>query len=245
MPKKIDMFQADTRDLKLLQKFYARAPKMFHDVTAGILNSYAFGTRQENIRILQSQLNIRKPKFVGNSIRVEKANKSASIQDQQAVVGSIKRKGFSGWRENEFGEKYERTRVAQLFARGGDEGKVVRSSLRMRASKSFKSPEDFPGRTAEHRVIIMLSKLKKQKHRKPFVIKRHRKFKKGLYKFFRGRLKMVQDLDPRQRRVKQVRWMRGGVQKFISSAKPREIAADNINRRLKQDSTVRKLKKRR
>lgn len=227
MPQE-QLFQVDLREHRRLQKMWRRMPKEFKQATAGMLNSFAFGTQKKAVQVINRRMTVRSPKFVKSSVRVNKARGNKSIDSQRSETGSIARARFSGWVEQEKGKASRRRRIPETFARGGDPGRKVRPSLRMRSSNQFRSPDDFPGKNSEHRVIVMLQMLKRERHRKPFIIKHHRRFKPGLYKFHRRKLRRVQLFNVRERPPRRIRWLTTARHWFFAKADIRGLWTDNL-----------------
>lgn len=227
------MFQLDRKELDRLVRLYKRMPREFQQATARMLNSFAFGTQKEAIKVIQRRMTVRNQRFVKSAVRVRKARGSDQLTAQEAITGSIFRARFSGWREQELGKATDRTRIATIFARGGDKGKQIRPSLRMKSNNQFLSPDDFPGNSAAHRVVVMLQVLSRKRHRRPFIIKHHPKFKPGLYKFQRRKLHMVQDFNPSKPQPRRIRWMTSGRKRYFRGVDLRALWTDNLNRSLK------------
>lgn len=227
------MFQMDMTDLKRLKKFYKRMPREFRKASAGVLNSFAFGSRKQSLLIIQRKLTIRMPRFIERTIRVDKAKAGLPIKSQQSELGSTHRPRYTGLREQELGVADKRSNVPTLAARRGQRSKKVPGAVRLKRMNQFKSPNDFPGKTAAHRVVVMLQVLQRTRFRKPFVIKGHSKFTRGLYRFRGGRLQMLQTFEPSNKAPKRVRWLTGGRRKFMSKANIKTIWTDNLNHAIK------------
>lgn len=228
------LFDIDVRAMRRFEKLMKRIPKELTRATAGMLNSFAFGTRAASLQIIQRRMIVRNPRFVKSSIRVDKARGGMPINRQRSEAGSIQRARFSGWREQETGESSNRRRVAELFARGGDKRRQVRPSLRMKSANQFMSPDDFRGKTQEHRVIVMLQILERKRWRRPFIIRDHPKFTPGLYKFHRRKLRMVQTFKPGNREPKRVRWMTGGRRLFFRQANIKQLWTQNLQHTIRK-----------
>ena len=232
------MFDLEKRDLRRLNKQYKRLPNQFQRAAAGHLNVQAFGTRKAALEVINRRMRVRNPRFVKGSVRVVMARGSQPIPNQKAQTGSIERQRFSGWVEQELNKPTRRTRVPDLFSRGGQLGRQVRPSLRMKSANQFLSPDDYPGNTAAHRTVVMLKILERQRHRKPFIIKGHRKFKRGLYQFKGRRLHRVQSFEPANPQPRRIRWLTGGRRRFFQSADMRAIWTRQLNRVLKRGKTL-------
>lgn len=232
-----ELFDIDLKDLRNLQKFMKRAPKSFSFVTASVLNTFAFGTRKENLHILESKLTIRSQRFVKSRVRVEKARGNKPITSQRSEVGSISSDRFSGWVEQELGTPTKRTRISTVLARGGSVKKTVRPSVRLKPSNKFVDPDGFPGKQAEHRAWAMIAILARKGYRKPFVITGLPKIKSGLFKFNKGKsgqFKRLQTFNPRRSQLQppRLKWLTGGSDRFFKRANIRQIWADALTREL-------------
>lgn len=228
-----DLFSIHGGDLINLRKLYKRAPKKFLRITANMLTSFAFGNRKESLDIIHSKMTIRNPKFISRMIRVIKARGNEPISRQESIVGSLTTDRFSGLKEQELGTKTKRTRVFSLLARFGDIKRQAKPSARLKPGNQFLTPDDFPGKSSQHRVISMLQILGREKHKKPFIIKGHRKFKSGLYQFYRRKLRQLQSFEPDSPQPKRVRWLSGGRKKFFATANIRKMWANSLRRVLK------------
>lgn len=230
------LFKMDDRELKKWIKFHKQAPKLIKRAVAGTLNTFAFETRKKSLHIIMTNMTVRARKFVEGSMRVDKAKAGQSINQQHSVVGSIKRPRFTGWEEQETGKKAKRNRVATALARGGNMSGKVKPSARLKRANTFVSPDDYPGKNKNHRVIVMLQVLFRKRWKKPFLVKGSKKFKKGIYRIQAGkRLRMLQNLEPSstQKQPKRVRWMTGGLKAFKRGADIGKIWEKNVKRVLK------------
>jgi hypothetical protein len=136
------LFHMDNRDLKKLQRFMAEAPREFKRASAGVLNSLAFSTRKYDIENINRGMTVRSPKFVNAMLRVDKT-RSTEISKQVAYAYSVKRKGFSGWEEQQTGKPQERERAATTPARGGNIRSKVLPRNRMKPGNKFYRPSQF------------------------------------------------------------------------------------------------------
>lgn len=230
MPQQL--FAIKNEDLINLTKFYKRLPKQFARASASVLTSFAFGTRQKSIKIIKNRMNVRNERFITSSIKVEKANGNIPLGSQSSKTGSIERTRFTGLVEQELGTKSKRTRTSTLFARGGNESKQIRPSFRMKPGNQFKSPDDFAGESNQHRAIVMLQTLSREKFKKPFVIKGHKKFKTGLYKLHRNKIKRIQEFKNKVQ-PKRVKWLSGGRKLYFGVTNIGNVWAESLKRTLR------------
>lgn len=202
------MFQIELKDFINLRKFYKRAPKKFQITAANVLNNFAFGTKKAAIDVINDKMTVRNKRFVESSFRVQKTNGSIPLNSMVSRVGSIERARFSGWEEQQTGKKRESTRVGTLLSRGKNKSKQMRPAARMKPGRNFPDAGDYQGKSEQQRTTVMLNTLKRKKFRKPFVIRKNlRKFKAGLYRFFRRKVKMLQRFDSRKAQPEKLDWM--------------------------------------
>ena len=116
------------------------SPREFQAASAGVLSSLAFTTRKNDIKNLDRNMIIRRPKFLSRSLNVQKA-KRGPIERQIAIVGSVRRKGFSGWIEQETGKAPEKKRGVSIHARRGSRSNVMKKRARLRPGNKFYKPD--------------------------------------------------------------------------------------------------------
>jgi hypothetical protein len=227
------IFNVEAKDLINLRKFYKRSPKQFARASSNVLNSFAFGTKKENIRIIEKEMTVRNTKFVNGAIMVQKV-KSGAGSTQRSEVGSIKRDRFTGWEEQELGTKTKKNRVASTLARGGSDSKQVRPMYRMKSSNSFRTSKGFSGNSRLQRDGVMVRSLRRQKSKKPFMIKKHRKLTPGIYVFRGKKIQSLQTfVNPSKIQPKRVRWMSGGAAAYFKKNQPRDVWRESIKRVMK------------
>ena len=230
MPEQL--FAIKSKNLINLQRFFKRSgPRQFNRAAAMTLTSFAFGTSRKSRLIIKNRMTVRNERFVNSAIRTEKARQSAPMISQVATSGSIERPRFTGWAEQELGKKTDRTRTASLFARGGG-SKALRPSFRMKPGNSFTSPNDFEGKDDQHRATIMLQSLSRERKRKPFIIKGHRKFKAGLYKFKGKKIKRIQSFQT-TKQPKRIKWLTLARQLYFRTTSVDGVWAESLRRVLK------------
>ena len=180
-----EMFTMKRKDFDGLQRFFKQSPAQFKAAARSVLNSFAFGTKEETFTELNRKLKIRSPGFVRSSIRVTMA-KGSNISSMFSETYTLKRRNFSGWAEQERGQRTSLNRTISKFARGGSWQGKVRSRFRLKPSNEFFDPERFSGRSYEHRVMKMLGAMRTGRsiRKRPYII-RHR-LKGGLSTMKRG-----------------------------------------------------------
>ncbi len=195
----------------------------------------AFGNRRESLSIINKKMTVRNKGFVNSSLRVEKARGNKPIDRQHSIFGAIEKPRSTGFVEQERGEPMERTRVASLFARGGSKKKAVKPGMRLKPSMNVQSTDDVTIKAGNdaHRTIIFLNMMKREG--KPFIIrKKYKKIRKGIYKYQRGRLNKIHELEPVRRKPKRVRWLSGGHKNYIKSADMRRVWGKAIEMQLRR-----------
>lgn len=228
------IFNIEAKDLINLRKFFKRSPKQFARASSNVLNSFAFGTKQENIKIINKKMTVRNTRFVSGSIRVQTARPGQGISGQKSEVGSIKRDRFTGWEEQELGTKTKKNKVASTLARGGSDKKQIRPMFRMKSSNAFKTSKGFKGRSRLQRDRVMIRSLRRDKFKRPFLIKKHRKLAPGIYKFQGPHLKSIQTFVKSSKlQPKRVHWMKDGTDAYFKKNPVRKVWAESIRRTLK------------
>lgn len=216
----LQMFDMDKKKIIELIKFYQRAPKKFGVASGMLLNNFAFGTREKAIGTIHAGMTVRSEAFVKRSIVVNKANFRAPMMSQRSEVGSIARPRFSGWIEQETGKATDRTRAFLLEARKGQKKKKAMPSTRLKPSKIILKPEDMGGSSANitgfhHRAQVLLMWTWRNKWRKPFMIRGHKRLKAGLYKWKGKKLRKLQTFKPRRKQPRKFPWLTISRNKFL------------------------------
>ncbi len=205
-----DVFQLDQRDLKLLTKFFKKAPKKAAKASASVMNRMSFVTRQTILQQLPKLMKIRNTRFMTRQIKFTKA-KVGPISTQFSEVGSVFATNFSGWREQELGTPTDRTRTQTVLARGGSFGGKVKNANRMKPSNQFDNARDIYGtkpKTDSHRLFVLFTILIRKKLKTSFIIPTKLKgFTPGLYKKKGKKIIKLQNLKPDQVQPKRIRWM--------------------------------------
>jgi hypothetical protein len=199
------LFSIDPKNHKRLEKFFKSAPRKMAVATGMLLTSFAFGTREEILKVLPEKLTIRSEGFMKSRIRVSKSHFRQPIDSQVSEVGSVGIGEFSGWAEQEAGITTKRKRLATMGGRLGSVKKKIPRKFRLR--RRFESPTYFPGNSPHHRAIVMLNILQRDHFKDPFLVLGHKTAKPGLYRFKSDRLKMIQDLDPKNLQPKRLAWL--------------------------------------
>lgn len=230
-----ELFQIELGDFIKLHKFYRKAPRKFQIAASMVLNDFAFGTKKSIENVINDKMIVRNKRFVETSIRLQKTNGSVPLKSMESRVGSIKRDRFSGWEEQQTGKKRKSTRVGALLARGGDYSKQQRGAARMNLSKNYADAARFKGKTEKQKTIAMLNVFKRNKRKQPFVIReKSMKFVPGLYRFFRGKVKILQRFDSKGReQPKKLDWMGLARAEYFRNNPVRETWGRAIKRLLK------------
>jgi hypothetical protein len=228
-----ETFKVDDRDLRELRDFYRRAPAVFRTVAADLINDFAFGSRNASFEVLREKMVIRNFGFMQRQIRVAKARQNAPIDTQKAEVGSVPTRRFSGWKEQQTGERTARERVVNLLARGGNKKRQVRRPARLRPGSDFESYRKYPGRGVEQRNIVMLQRLDSQRWKRPFLVLGKRGMRPGLYKFVRRKPKLLQLFDPKSAQPRKIPWLTDAVARYFQREDIGRLWARKMRYRLK------------
>ncbi len=224
-----EFLDINASDLIKLRRFYKKSPKKFNLSMVNLINSFAFETRKEALKVIHSDMQVRNQSFVVSRMRV----KTANLSTMESMTGSIYGKRFTGWQEQEHGTKTKRTRIATSIGRGGSESKQIMPMNRMKPGKNFPTPDDYKADTDAHRVVVMLRALKKAKYKKPFVIKGRTKFKSGLYKFHRNKLRRVQEFKSKKAQPKRIKWMTKARNNMFAKNNTRDMWAKSLKRTMR------------
>jgi hypothetical protein len=185
-----DAFKVDHRGLNQLRRFYTRMPKAFQQASASMLNHFAFGTKKEVYNVLLHRMTIRDKRFVNSKVRVVKARKSARVDKQVSITGSIASPRFTGWIEQQTGSKTDKDRTFSLAGRRGSRRRKALQKARLKPGMI--KPSDYQHKDDHHRVLRMLKELSAKKSKQPFRVHGHNTMTSGVYKFKGKKLTMLQ-----------------------------------------------------
>ena len=235
----------NSRDLKNLREFYRAAPAKFGMVMNATLNSLAFTTLSNIKVVLNQKLNIRDPRFMRGSLKVVKARGG----NHRSIVGSIERKRFTGWEEQQTGKKSDTNRSPTLAARGGNFNRKMSGKSRLKRSLNPLSIRNISvgnlkGRKGskanqKRRSIILLNTAKKTK--RPFIVKRadvgvmriNKRWTPGLYQFKRNKLLRMQTFGKAQD-PKRIDWMGKALKRTADRAEFRTVFALEFEKMAKE-----------
>jgi hypothetical protein len=199
MAKTFQFKKGDIRDWKQFHRDFAKAQKF---AQIGHLNKLAFRTRGAIIDELGRNMTIRFPGFVKGSVKFEKA----SLKRPMSEVGSVKRERFSGWIEQETGQKTQRKRVQTLAARNRNWKRRVAPRFRLKPSAKFIRPVDV--KLNRTQIVPFLQILDARRYKQPFYIPiRYKRMQRGIYVFIRRKIRRVQTFDPKNVQPKRDEWM--------------------------------------
>jgi hypothetical protein len=228
-------FGLTARDFIRLRKFFKKSPKLFNRAGRNYINELAFGSRRESIRIIHEDMTVRNPKFVARSVWVNPQRGDPPLKDAKSELGSVRRERFTGWIEQELGRQSPRKRQPTLEARRGAEAKQMFGGARMKPGRQIPSPNkrtrsnwDYGSTPQFSRAQVMLMALAREGYRGPFIIEDHPAFPRGMYRF-KGRKKgrravrLLQLFTVRKPRPRRVRWLGGGINRFVRKRGVREI----------------------
>lgn len=244
-----DLMQFSSRDLINLRRWYKKAPRQFASSTGQLLNNFAFGSRLESLAIIHKKMFVRSPGFVRSRIQVKKSSLRLPVSSQYSQMGSVKAEGgrFTGWIEQEYGQKKARSRFAAMAGRGKKKiGKIKRG---FRLDKKYPDPDKYPkrrgfkGKNRRQLVAVYLAQLDRMRYNKPFVITGHPNIPSGLYRFGEGRTGWGQrDLEVLQifgkpKRTRRVQWKLGGTRAYFRGTNLKrewgKVVERNLQKRLR------------
>ena len=212
-------------------RFAKRAPTLFRRASAGVLNDMAFDAMRIAPKEIDKTMEVRNKSFVKSSFRVSKAKTGASISQQEAIMGSIFKPRFSGWREQETGKATERERIASLAARGGSKSSTIKPRFRMKKGRRFIKPQQFKGRNFPFKFRTMLRVLVSRRKRELFYMDRKYKgMRPGLYMFQRGKISKIQDATGDKAQPRRDRWMTRTNNRLKRTFDVRKSWASQLNR---------------
>lgn len=208
-------YDVDAKEIEKLQKFLKRSPQMFAVATGSMLNDFAFGVQNTAIEVIHEQMTVRNSRFVTGSVRVEMSNRRQPITNQQSATGSIQRKRFSGWTEQQTGKRTARERVITKLGRRKNETRKLIGTARLKSANKFETYHKYPGRGPEQKSTIMLQKLDRRRFRKPFIITKKKGMRAGVYKFLRRRPRLLQVFDSDKVQPEKIPWMADAVDRYF------------------------------
>lgn len=228
----MDIFKMDRKDLDKLGKMLNESPKSFKYATAGVLNSLAFGMRKNDVEEISTSMIIRNRRFVESAIQVDKA-RAGRIENQIAVVGSVKRERFSGWSEQENGTPINKKRTPTIEARGGNKQSPVKQKLRMKPGSKYYKPSQFSGRTEKGQFAYMLRVLGTRGKGGDFILDKEIDTKrgrltKGMYQLRDHKIHKIQDFKIHQ--PKRNQWQSRAMRKLEQNNDMAKIWAENMEK---------------
>ena len=178
------MFELDDSEIKVLANFLKKAPFQFRVAHGRTLNLLGFHLRGEMIKQINSNMTVRKQKFVEGSFKVETTRATKPINQQQVEVGSINRRGFSGWDEQQLGKKTKKENTESLAARGGSFSKIIKKRFKLRNTSGLRTESKYQGRNHNHQVLLMMREMSGPLQNTPFILRRKtNKLDAGMYMF--------------------------------------------------------------
>lgn len=233
-------FYMDTRDLKRLEKALKKLPRETMRATAGFLNSLAFKKRELDIENIKRSMVIRENKIFPKSLIVIMA-KTGPIELQVAYEGSLRRPRFSGWREQETGEKPQyRKGFAPAARRNNFKNKTIGKS-RLHPNVRFARHTDFDIKNVKseaQRIAVFLKLIKDRKNStglfkttKSFIMPKYKGWSPGLYGYSGGRFQKYQDFEDANKAPRRTLWHTASINSLRLLDK-RKIWAENFRRAL-------------
>lgn len=240
-----DIFSGDFKNLVKYERLLKRAPKAAARASAFTLTGFALGTARNARAIIHSQFTLRNKPFIDKSLQTVFAKPNQPMNTMKAVTGSVTRPRYTGLAEQELGTPPKRTRTFTRAARGGVRTRAVRGWARLKPNAKYPSPtnsslltsarsgrKDFSlkGLTGINRIVGFLHMLSEQKKAQTFIIrKRFGRFKRGLYRFDKGKIKLLQSFD-QKRKPKRIRWLTGGLSKYFKTTNISKVWNINLQK---------------
>jgi hypothetical protein len=241
-------FGLNARDLVRLRKFFLKSPKQFAIAARNVINEMAFEARRQGFKTIDRQMTVRNPKFVKGSLWVDLQRGNPPLRSVQSEFGSIRRKRFTGWEEQETGRskgsRNDKFRQATLEARLGIISKQMTLKARMKPGPPIPSSRTrvrsqwrFADTPNLNRATMMLIQLSRENFKGPFIIDDNPKFPTGLYRFKgrkagRKRIRLMQLFATRKPRVRRVKWLSGAAEKVSEANNLRELWGRAVRRAL-------------
>ncbi len=188
------MFTLDLKQMYNDVKYYkVEAPKNVRTASARVLNTLAFQTKRHAPKELAASMNIRAVNFAKTSIRFTKTHRDTPLHQQRTEAGSIVRKRFTGWSEQD-GKKDKRSHIFTSKGRPGGKGKA-RQKFRFEEDVKFARPSDLAMSPSWERTFAFLHKMRRDsQYQTPFMITKNdetKSIKPGLYTLGRRKKKNI------------------------------------------------------
>ena len=233
------MFSLDLRTYNQLKKFYKAAPRQFLYATKGMLTTFAFKAREEQIQEIRKSMTVRNDRFIQAKIRYQKAMGS-NIDNIHSISGSIRGPRFSGWEEQQKGKTTQRTRTQSLMARSGAWNKQIKGTARMKSSNRFFNPEsEMEGGNINQKYAAALAAMRRGAiQKRNFLIRkrlggRMKTLKRGLWMMRRRLLFRLQTFNPNKVQPKRNPWHTRAIGRMRSKVNLRIEWSKQISRVLK------------
>lgn len=237
-----DIFNFESPDLVNLQRWQKNLPKEFGRAVSGITNTLAFQARTKAIENIKRDTITRSPRFVGNSMRVEKSRPRTNLNQIISEMGSIDLSGrglSSGFEELETGSKSKSDRVPTLLARaGGKKGSKVSPAVRFKNIATMHRHTAFGGRGKRAKVAVMLKAIRARKvDNKPFIIPRGlsgslKNMPPGIWRRKGKDFQLMNPFDGKRGPTKRISWMQRAIDSVASRPNLLEIWRKEIDFRL-------------
>lgn len=228
-----ELFQVDQREMMELIRFFHRAPRKFAKASGYMLNDFAFGVRNTAIEVLRERMTVRDPRFVERRLQVEKSSTRPPFEAQQSEVGSTFFKRFSGWREQQTGERTTRERTINLLARRGSKKRKAVPMARLKPGADFESYHRYPGASVEQQNVTMLQKLDRKRWKRPFLVLGKRGMRPGLYKFYRRKPRLLQVFNPSDPQPNRLPWLTIATDRYFQRVNIGQLWRKKIDRILR------------
>lgn len=212
------IFDYNDRVFKEFSKFYGRAPKQARRATARMLTQFAFGTRVQAIKEIESSMVTRTKGFVKSSLRFSGA-KPVHIDLQESHTFSIAKPRSTGFLEQQEGSMNKNSVSKTLLSRGNNFSRRVAPRFRLKSSNNFITENDFNDLpSGSKKTGAYIARVKRKYKNKPFLVRRkYKSIKKGIYIFKRKQMLILRNFEAKPRRVKKNPWMTRAREKFFKN----------------------------
>jgi hypothetical protein len=234
----------ESKDLKNLTKFFKKASTTHSKLlVSSTLTSQAYAMKQANQRVLGRHLVIRNTRFFTSSLRYVPAKKFGDPRTNYAEAGSIERDRFSGWEEQQTGERSDKNRVATSAARGGNFQNVMKGRARLKRGNQFRTVSDYKRRKVRKKQALLLMLRETQKQKLDFIIRRQDTTKRtkglipGVYMWKGNKLLRVQSFG-KQYKPDKIDWMGKSLKIVEKEAEFFDVFAKEFKREAKKKGVM-------
>ena len=227
--------QADFGELRKLETFFKfKSKAQMVAAMRALLNDEAFAVmNMAKKSVIPRMFNIRGA-WIQSSIHAQKAKKTTVAAQLLAIAGARSKWGrntgepFMGMRHQEFGRTFQDPDMSTIAARTGKTfKKKVRGKDRFNRLGDIVQSNEFRGKSRDHRVIVMIRTLEKRNYKGAFFVRKHKRIKKGIYRFAGGSWKgkdgkrhkniaMIKNLENKTVRIPAKPWLQTSTKKAVN-----------------------------